>query len=43
MLRGLLVGTGEFLRRRAEQVVRLAAQHNLPTIYSIAILPRQAV
>ena len=31
--RGLLVGTGEFLRRRAEQVVRLAAQHNLPTIY----------
>jgi len=31
--RGLLVGTGEFLRRRAEQVVRLAAQQNLPTIY----------
>jgi putative ABC transport system substrate-binding protein len=31
--RGLLVGTGEFLRRRAEQVVRLAAQQNLPAIY----------
>jgi len=28
--RGLLVGTGEFLRRQAEQVVRLAAQQNLP-------------
>jgi putative ABC transport system substrate-binding protein len=27
------VGTGEFLRRRAEQVVRLAAQQNLPAIY----------
>ena len=31
--RGLLVGTGEFLRRRAEQVVRLAEQQNLPAIY----------
>jgi putative tryptophan/tyrosine transport system substrate-binding protein len=31
--RGLLVGTGEFLRRRAEQVVKRAAQENLPTIY----------
>src|SRR5215471_15219153 len=31
--RGLLVGTGEFLRRRAEQVVTLAARQNLPTIY----------
>jgi len=31
--RGLLVGTGEFLRRQAEQVVRLAAQQNLPAIY----------
>jgi putative ABC transport system substrate-binding protein len=32
-VRGLLLGTGEFLRRRAEQVVRLAAQQNLPAIY----------
>jgi putative ABC transport system substrate-binding protein len=31
--RGLLVGTGEFLRRRAEQVVKLAAQEKLPAIY----------
>jgi putative ABC transport system substrate-binding protein len=31
--RGLLVGTGEFLRRRAEQVVALAAQQGLPAIY----------
>jgi ABC-type uncharacterized transport system substrate-binding protein len=31
--RGVLVGTGEFLRRRAEQVVTLAAQRNLPAIY----------
>ena len=31
--RGLLVGTGEFLRRRAEQVVKSAAQQNLPAIY----------
>jgi putative tryptophan/tyrosine transport system substrate-binding protein len=31
--RGVLVGTGEFLRRRAEQVVTLAAQQNLPAIY----------
>jgi ABC-type uncharacterized transport system substrate-binding protein len=31
--RGLLVGTGDFLRRRAEQIVRLAAQQNLPAIY----------
>src|SRR5690349_2684629 len=31
--RGVLVGTGEFLRRRAEQVVSLAAQENLPAIY----------
>jgi putative tryptophan/tyrosine transport system substrate-binding protein len=31
--RGLLVGTGEFLRRRSEQVVTLAAQQNLPAIY----------
>jgi putative ABC transport system substrate-binding protein len=31
--RGVLVGTGEFLRRRAEQVVSLAAQQNLPAIY----------
>jgi putative tryptophan/tyrosine transport system substrate-binding protein len=30
---GLLVGTGEFLRRRAEQVVALAAQRNLAAIY----------
>ena len=30
---GLLVDTGEFLRRRAEQVVKLAAQQNLPAIY----------
>jgi putative ABC transport system substrate-binding protein len=29
----LLVGTGEFLRRRAEQLVGLAAQRNLPAIY----------
>jgi putative ABC transport system substrate-binding protein len=29
----LLVGTGEFLRRRAEQLVGLAARHNLPAIY----------
>jgi putative ABC transport system substrate-binding protein len=29
----LLVGTGEFLRRRADQLVRLAAQQNLPAIY----------
>ena len=27
------MGTGEFLRRRAEQVVGLAAQQNLPAIY----------
>jgi putative tryptophan/tyrosine transport system substrate-binding protein len=32
-VRGLLVGTGEFLRRRADQVVRLAAHQNLPAIY----------
>ena len=31
--RGVLVGTGEFLRRRAEQVVTSAAQRNLPAIY----------
>jgi putative ABC transport system substrate-binding protein len=31
--RGLLVGTGEFLRRRAEQVVTLAARQKLPAIY----------
>jgi len=31
--RGLLVGTGEFLRRRAEQVVTLAAKQSLPAIY----------
>jgi putative ABC transport system substrate-binding protein len=31
--RGLLVGTGEFLRRRAKQVVALAAQQSLPAIY----------
>src|SRR5262249_39223488 len=31
--RALLVGTGEFLRRRAEQVVALAAQQDLPAIY----------
>jgi putative ABC transport system substrate-binding protein len=31
--RGLLLGTGEFLRRRAEQVVGLAAQQSLPAIY----------
>jgi putative ABC transport system substrate-binding protein len=31
--RGLLVGTGEFLRRRAEQVVTLAARQNLPATY----------
>jgi putative tryptophan/tyrosine transport system substrate-binding protein len=31
--RGLLVGTGEFLRRRAEQIVKLAAQAALPAIY----------
>ncbi len=31
--RGLLVGTGELLRRRAEQVAGLAAEHNLPAIY----------
>ncbi len=30
---GLLVGTGEFLRRRAEQLVGLAARQNLPAIY----------
>jgi putative ABC transport system substrate-binding protein len=30
---GLLVGTGEFLRRRAEQLVGLAAQRKLPAIY----------
>ena len=29
----MLVGTGEFLRRRAEQVVTSAAQRNLPAIY----------
>ena len=27
------MGTGEFLRRRAEQVVKLAAQRSLPAIY----------
>jgi len=32
-VRGLLVGTGEFLRRQAEQIVGLAAQQNLPAIY----------
>ena len=32
-IRGLLVGTGEFLRRQAEQIVGLAAQQNLPAIY----------
>jgi putative ABC transport system substrate-binding protein len=31
--RGLLVGTGEFLRRRADQVVTWAAQEKLPAIY----------
>jgi putative ABC transport system substrate-binding protein len=30
---GLLVGTGEFLRSRAEQIVGLAARQNLPAIY----------
>ncbi len=30
---GLLVGTGEFLRRRAEQIVELAARQSLPAIY----------
>ncbi len=30
---GLLVSTGEFLRRRAEQIVGLAARQNLPAIY----------
>jgi putative ABC transport system substrate-binding protein len=29
----LLVGTGEFFRRRADQLVRLAAQQSLPAIY----------
>jgi len=32
-IRGLLVGTGEFLRRQAEQIVGLAAEQNLPAIY----------
>jgi len=32
-IRGLLVGTGEFLRRQAGQIVGLAAQQNLPAIY----------
>jgi putative ABC transport system substrate-binding protein len=30
---GLLVGTGEFLRRRAEQIIGLARRQNLPAIY----------
>jgi putative tryptophan/tyrosine transport system substrate-binding protein len=30
---GLLVGTGEFLRRRAEQIVELAMRQRLPAIY----------
>src|SRR4029077_4897986 len=30
---GLLVGTGEFLRRQAEQIVGLAARQKLPAIY----------
>ncbi len=30
---GLLVGTGEFLRRQAKQIVGLAARQNLPAIY----------
>ena len=30
---GLLVGTGEFLRRRAEQIVELAMRQSLPAIY----------
>jgi ABC-type uncharacterized transport system substrate-binding protein len=30
---GLLVGTGEFLRSRAEQIVVLATRQNLPAIY----------
>jgi putative ABC transport system substrate-binding protein len=32
-VRALLVGTGEFLRRRAEQLVGLAARQGLPAIY----------
>ena len=38
--RGLLVGTGEFLRRRADQVVRLAAQQSLPSIYQYSDFAR---
>jgi putative tryptophan/tyrosine transport system substrate-binding protein len=38
--RGLLVGTGEFLRRRADQVVRLAAQQSLPAIYQYSDFAR---
>lgn len=30
---GILVGTGDFFRRRAEQIVGLAARRNLPAIY----------
>jgi putative ABC transport system substrate-binding protein len=32
-VRGILVGTGEFLRRRMEQIVGLARQQSLPAIY----------
>lgn len=38
--RGLLVGTGEFLRRRADQVVSLAAQQSLPAIYQYSDFAR---
>lgn len=38
--RGLLVGTGEFLRRRADLVVRLAMQQNLPAIYQYREFPK---
>jgi|SRR5262245_11585898 len=38
--RGLLVGTGEFLRRRAEQVVKSAEQAGLPAIYQYREFPK---
>jgi hypothetical protein len=32
---GLIVGTGEFFIRRAEQLVALAARHRMPAIYQL--------
>jgi hypothetical protein len=39
----LLVGTGEFFRRRADQLVRLAAQQNLPAIYQYRLFAQVVV